>query len=694
MKYQGSFYDVNEQLYTINIVTNGDSSSTTNVVLGTSPFITEIETSGEHIYKPCKYSSATIKIISNDYYFDLYSSTAQQNKVVLKDSAGSVRWVGYTTPNIYSQGYENEFEEVELEAIDALSTLQYYKYTTLGTTKSIVSIIRIIDSIITKCNAYTTYYISNNLQLNSTTNTTFINNLYISEQNFFDEDNEAMTCKEVLEEICQYLGLTCIADGDSVYFLDYDAIKNGLNTYHRYTVGNVSPVAVSLSQSKSITATDYSENGGQISLDNVFNKVKVKSSLYSFDSIIPSIWDDDYLTMYGDSVQEINEDSEVGGKHKCFFKYYKHKNYKSYYYDKSTMNRVADPTKVDYNYTQNYVGATICRHFSEKVTSYDNDYNNINYTDYVLLHCHQAAEYTTSTLRPFFELEVNDSAASFLGGNSYIIIKGDFRFLDRAGEMYILQGYGNKKDNFSSSKLYIKCKLKYGNKYWNGSEWTATDSTFNLYFSDNGQNDHCINQVFPVKNNITWDMGLDEVGYAIPMPTEYVSTGKPLFTLYQPHNLDSSYRCDAVWLSNFDILAKVQNFQIDGEKDSDTEYSNVINEDFVNEFKDIEFKICTWDNKEANFSAVCHYSNGSYEYIDEIWNRALQQYQRPEEHLIYKLVNQYSTPSVILNLNLKNDIKLYATVTDNHLSGKTFIVDSMLINYQIDKTEIKLIEKK
>ena len=182
-------------------------------------------------------------------------------------------------------------------------------------------------------------------------------------------------------------------------------------------------------------------------------------------------------------------------------------------------------------------------------------------------------------------------------------------------------------------------------------------------------------------------MGLDEVGYAIPMPTEYVSTGKPLFTLYQPHNLDSSYRCDAVWLSNFDILAKVQNFQIDGEKDSDTEYSNVINEDFVNEFKDIEFKICTWDNKEANFSAVCHYSNGSYEYVDEIWNRALQQYQRPEEHLIYKLVNQYSTPSVILNLNLKNDIKLYATVTDNHLSGKTFIVDSMLINYQIDKKE-------
>ena len=189
-------------------------------------------------------------------------------------------------------------------------------------------------------------------------------------------------------------------------------------------------------------------------------------------------------------------------------------------------------------------------------------------------------------------------------------------------------------------------------------------------------------------------MGLDEEGYAIPMPTTYVTTGKPLFTLYQPHKLDDSYRCDAVWLSNFDIIAKVQNFQIDVEKDSDTEYSNVINEDFVNEFEDIDFKICTWDNKEANYSAVCYWDGSNYQFLDAVYNRATKQSIRLEEHLIYKLVTQYSTPSVILELNLKNNIQLYATITDNFLDDKVFVIDSMTIDWEMNKNTVRLIEKK
>ena len=106
-------------------------------------------------------------------------------------------------------------------------------------------------------------------------------------------------------------------------------------------------------------------------------------------------------------------------------------------------------------------------------------------------------------------------------------------------------------------------------------------------------------------------MGIDESGYAIPLPSNEVLTGKPKFTLYAPHKFDGSYRCDAVWLSNFDIVAKVATFEIDKDKDSDTEYSNVIDSDFVNEFEEEEFKICTWDNKEANYSAVA-YKTGSY----------------------------------------------------------------------------------
>lgn len=710
MKYTGQFRDIHNNLYTINIITNGDSTSTTNVVLGASPFTTDIETSENHIYKPCKYSSANIGIISNDYHFDLYSATAQQNKVELLDSAGKVKWTGYTTPNLYSQGYENEFEEVEIEAIDALSTLQYYKYATLGSSKNIVCFIDIIDSLIRKCNAYKTYYISNNTQLNSSKNEEFINKLYISEQNFFDEDGEAMTMQEVLEEICQYLGLTCIADGDQVYFLDYDAIKNGINTYYKYTVGNTSGTLVTLTDTKEIKAGDYSENGGQISLDNVYNKVTVKDSLYGFDSIIPSMWDG--LTLY--QYNEIGEETEVGGKHKCFFKYYKSGHYQSFYYIKDTMQPI-NPLVVNYTATKMYVGATICRAYFQKVKSFDDIINKVSYQDYLLLHTHDTNKtvvrgdyaldhwydnFGITTIEedegiPLFQLEVNTAKPSFFGGkNTYLIIQGDYTYMDRENAMYIMQGYSNKDDKFFASELWIKAKLQVGNKFWNGEGWQTTDCCFKLPFDNNNQTDHCINQTFPTKNTISYDMGIDEEGYAIPMPTDDIITGKPTFTLYTPHRLNNFYRCDAVWLSNFDIKAMIANFDSDTDNTSDTEYSNVINNDFVNEFQDINFKICTFDNKIPNYSAVCYSNGGKYQYLDLVYNKATKQTIRLEEHLIYRLVTQYSTPSAILNLNLNNDIKMYSTITDNFLQNKVFIVDSMVTDYRNNKVEIKLIEKK
>ena len=145
----------------------------------------------------------------------------------------------------------------------------------------------------------------------------------------------------------------------------------------------------------------------------------------------------------------------------------------------------------------------------------------------------------------------------------------------------------------------------------------------------------------------------------------------------------------------FDIQAKVQNFQKEEEKDSDTEYSNIINEDFVNEMDSEEFAICTWDNKECNYSAVCYSADStSFTYLDNVYNKATKQMYRLEEHLIYRLVTQYNTPSAILNLNLQNKFKVYATMTDNHLPNKTFIVDSITTDYRLCKQEIRLIEKK
>ena len=711
MIYKGEFEDINNTVYTIKITTNGDTSSTSSLVLGGTPIITEIETSDNHLYKPCKYSSATISLVSNDYMFDIYSSTAQQNKVELLEG-NTVRWVGYTTPNLYSMGYECKIEEIEIEAIDGLSTLQYYKYAPISGVKRIVKLIDIIDYLIDKCNCYTNYYISHNMVLSSGNNQCIASKLEISEQNFFDEDDDPMTMQEVLEEICKYLNVSCVADGSNVYFLDYDAIKNGINSYYKFSVGSTSGTVVTLSQNKEITSDDYSENGGVISLDNVYNKAIVESSLYSFDDAIPDIFDDKDIINYGTNqsyTQNLTiEDNEgKGGKHKCFYRFYKNPNYKSTYYEYSyyTLTPIAPPSTIDYSFIQNYIGATIVRGYFKKVDDFDDDINDLKFTDYLLIHSHDSNQTTGDSHYlpnmtvdnelglPVFE-SIIDVDPAFIGGdNVYFVIKGNYLQMDREKLMYIPEGYSNKDDNFDKKYLWLKAKLEFDGYYWNGSNWTTTDTCFKLEFSAEDTSHH-INKSFPIKNTINWELGLNTEGYAIPLPRSIVSTTRPKITLYTPHRMSMDYRCDAVWLKNFGIELHIANRDLDAENDSDTEYSNVINTDFVNEMDEEEFKICTWDNKKPNYSALAYKSGNYYYYIDTIYNKSTGHYLRCEEHLIERLVNQYSDPSVILTLNLKNNIKLYSTLTDNHLPNKVFVVDYITTDWRYNKSEVKLIEKK
>lgn len=717
MKYYGEFTDINDKLYQVSIITNGDSSNTTPIVLGDSPVIIEY-LNEDTIYEPTKYSRATIKLITKDYMPDLYSGSAQGVKVEI---TGAFNWYGYLTPNIYTQSYEASIEELELEAIDGLSTLQYIEYSPRSGVKDIIKFNDLIEYLLGKADCYRGFYYVNSI-VNTNYNSSIIYESFISEQNFFDEDDKPMTCQEVFEQVCRYLNITAYAVGGIVYFVDYDDIKNSeASIYHTDSLTNNITFTYNI-QNRSII-DKYQQNGTTITLDTVFNKVILKDNLYSFDSIIPSIWDDKYLTNYGgewnynNELQLVEEDGK-GGKHLCLFKYYWNDNYKSYYYHQGSLSPAVGISTIDYGATQEFVGATICRAYFKKVDSFDDIINSVKYTDYLLLHNHDQNNTEAGRIDsinplynnyeitlesdeglPLFELEVNNANPAFIGGeNTHLIIQGSYLYMDRESEMYIMEGYSNKDDNFHSKNLWIKAKLQYGNKYWDGEQWTTTDTCFKLPFYDNGSTDHCINKEFPTKNTVNWDMGIDEDGYLIPLPENTVLDYKPTFTLYQPHRLDNDYRCDAVWLKNFDIKAVIAhpNKDMDMIDDSDTEYSNVINGNFVEKLELDDFKICTWDNKKPNYSAVCFSNNSNYSFLDKVNHRSLQVFLRPEELLIYKLVNQYSTPSI--KLQVTTDIQTLDKGLNCYecslIENVKFIADSFILDLRYDKAEITLVEKK
>lgn len=227
MNYKGTFRDKKDNLHTITISTKV-GTGTSNIVLSTSPFVEELESDGTSIFKPCKYSSATVRILAKDYMWDIFQSKAQDVSVKLTDEQGNVEWTGFVTPNLYNMGYEADKEEIEVECIDALSTLQYFKYTSIESQPKTKSFLDIIKHILKDKTPYTYMYFPSFLEGIT------LDNLKVSEQNFFKEDDDDWTMQEVLEEICRYLNVTCVASGDSVYFLNYNAL--GKVIYMKYSI--------------------------------------------------------------------------------------------------------------------------------------------------------------------------------------------------------------------------------------------------------------------------------------------------------------------------------------------------------------------------------------------------------------------------------------------------------------------------
>jgi hypothetical protein len=87
---------------------------------------------------------------------------------------------------MYDMGYESDKEELEIECIDALSTLQYFKYTSVEGKAKTKSFLDIIKNILRSKTPYTYLYFPSFLEGIT------LDKLKICEQNFLGDDNWTM----------------------------------------------------------------------------------------------------------------------------------------------------------------------------------------------------------------------------------------------------------------------------------------------------------------------------------------------------------------------------------------------------------------------------------------------------------------------------------------------------------------------
>lgn len=281
------------------------------------------------------------------------------------------------------------------------------------------------------------------------------------------------------------------------------------------------------------------------------------------------------------------------------------------------------------------------------------------------------------------------------------------------GESDIAQG----RYAMDAGQTYLMAKLQWGNLYWSGDQkkgnngWVTTETTFKIPYmkDDAGKGDRRADATMfknlKFINSVNWRIGTNEQGYLITLPKNGVISGLPTLTVYKPfdpnfHSVKSGkdkgqhYKHSCVFLKDFKFKAIIGDPTFSNINDTDTVYTNVINDTYVTEFEEVNFKICTYDGKKPNYSSVAIKEGDTMKYLDTTYNKATKQSLRQEEHYIYKTVNQYKEPSIILNLGLKNTFKIYGLYKDTTIKNKNFIIDSISIDYRRCSSTINLIEKK
>lgn len=305
MLFTGQFRDINNTLYTVKILTDNDSSSTTTIGEDGLYFSGEpVIISGEskNTFEHIVVKSCEINLVADDYLGDgLWAANARSIIVnVFKET--ECIFAGYVEPNAFNQPFAKPLEEFTLNCIDALSILQYYNYknalpTTFNSirqnagTATFQSMLEDMIDLFSALDIEGTHTIrllyDKSKGLTQGNESTVFSDLGMSESFIIGEEiDDVWTQEEVLKEILKYLNLHIVQQGFDFYIFDWNTLKNRRNSW--YDLLTSTTVSLTAPTNRTLTAQMHGEDDTNITVDDVYNQIQVKCKLENEDTIIVS----------------------------------------------------------------------------------------------------------------------------------------------------------------------------------------------------------------------------------------------------------------------------------------------------------------------------------------------------------------------------------------------------------------------
>ena len=320
MFIHGSYTNRNGDTIEVKILTGNDSTTTLEIgAEGSGVYFNddpvEIDDETNDPFDVFLTQSATVTLLTDRHIPELFALSALSAKVNIS-CAGKVVFAGYIEPQTYSQDFNEVYDELQLNCIDALSALQYTQYK--GVTNSdnydtakaeaeqanfrtlIGNIIGGVgDSLIIGTEKKAQVLYDRSVETDLTPTTDIFSATSISELLFFDDDVDSIwTLQDVLSEVLRYYNLHIRQTGNRFFIFDWSTAKSNALASDRWY--EIYPSTQYVSDCTTATTTAIStaiveDCDTQISLEESFNQIKLPCSRKTVDELAVSPLDEDTL---------------------------------------------------------------------------------------------------------------------------------------------------------------------------------------------------------------------------------------------------------------------------------------------------------------------------------------------------------------------------------------------------------------
>lgn len=318
MYLHGHFYNQKEERIEVHILTGGDRTKETVIGekggdLSFTDDPVELTSQVNDTFDHLLCQQATVRLLARNFVPDFFCASCR-DAVVNIYREGKCLFAGFVEPQSYSQGYNEEFDEIELSCIDALTALQYAKYRDVGSLGVLYDVVKaeaeqrpflaMLKEILGGVTAaldivggnVMRYLYDGSKAVDSVVGNRYaiFGQLTVSELLFLgEEEDDVWQQDEVLEEMLKYLNLHIVQDGFTFYLFSWESVKGDERICWRDLLTDAS--VTTARQTTDIVTGLVTDTDTTISVGEVYNKIMLTAKVERMESVIESPLDNDLL---------------------------------------------------------------------------------------------------------------------------------------------------------------------------------------------------------------------------------------------------------------------------------------------------------------------------------------------------------------------------------------------------------------